>query len=205
MPENTEVQEAQTEETTEVVEKNDHPGLEGLDDATKTEIIKLRRESAERRVKAKEIQTELESLKAEREAEKQRKMEEDGKLKELLDIKSKELEELQGVKKEKELYDSIFKEQLETAIGKLSTTQAELIAESGLSIGDKLKWANRLAQESTTKKDSPDSTRPGGDGEIIKDINLDDYAGKEGRLRLAQLQTTNPKMFDLVVKMKQNL
>lgn len=165
------------------------------------EIYKLHQENKERRLKAKELQEEIDKLSAQKKADEEAKLKEDGKLQELLDAKEKELEELKPLKEENEKNTEFFTTQLETALKKLPATQIDLINESEMPISKKLEWALKLGNESLSHVDSPDSRRPGGD---VPDpnINLDDYKGPEGRKKLLKLRDSNKRLYEQILELK---
>lgn len=190
------VQEEQTQETT---ESNKHPGLDHLDDNTRNEILSLRNEAKDRRLKNKDLQKELEELKSIVNKAKEDKMIEEGKLQELLGEKEKELESLKPLAEKVAAYEKQFETQLDAVVSKLTPEQQELINDSGWSLDKKLTWATKLAEQIPLTPNGPDSKRPGGDQTNIDDINLDDYRGPQGRKRLAMLKHTNPKQYDKIL------
>ena len=177
-----------------------NPGLEHLDETTRAEILKLRKESADKRVKNKELATQLEEIRVEQQKAKEAKLKEDGKLQELLTEKEQELESLLPLKEKVANYEKHLSEQLEAATAKLDDVQAEMIKESGWSIDKKLEYAIKLAGQ-VKPVNSPDSKRPGGDMPA-NDINLDEYSGPQGRVKLVALKQTNPKLYEQVMGMK---
>jgi len=184
----------------EVVE-DEHKGLAGLSEEAKSIVAELRKENAKRRVAAKEAAKENEELKARIKAEEESKMAADGKLQELLDSRTKELEELKPYKDKADANDKYFSEQLDVTLGKLKGSQADLIRESQMIPSDKLKWALKLVDETKSSKDSPDSARPGGDAPE-KEIDLKDYEGPEGRAKLLALKLTNPELMERILRAK---
>jgi chromosome segregation ATPase len=101
----------------------DHPGLAHLAEEDKKMILSLREEAAAKRVRAKELESELETIKSEQQKIKEQKLKEDGKLQELLEQKELELQELSGIKSKVEKYESYFKEQLDVALEELTETE----------------------------------------------------------------------------------
>jgi chromosome segregation ATPase len=179
----------------------EHPGIAHLSAEDQAEILNLRKEAADRRVKAKEVQSELESLKADIAAQKEAKLKEEGKLQELLDTKEKELAELSPLKDKVVNYEKYFQEQLEVAMESLTDTQKEFIEDSNMEVEKKLKWALKLKDEGVTPAAPPDSVRPGGKAPTEK-IDINEYKGPEGRTKLVELKRTNPIMYEAVIKEK---
>jgi hypothetical protein len=198
-----ETQEAQqnTNDETQAKEENKHPGLDHLDEATKSEILSLRKEAKDRRLKYKELSAEFEKMKDENAKSKEAKLIEEGKIQELLEERTKELEELKPLRDKLNTYETQFEAQLEAIVSKLSKDQQELISESGWDIAKKLTWANKLAEQAKVVSNGPDSKRPGGDINA-DDVNLDDYTGPQGRIKLAKLKLENPKKWETVMSLR---
>jgi len=188
----------QEEHTTEQAEESKHPALEHLDDTTRNEILSLRNEAKERRLKTKELQKQLDELNAASEKAKQDKLIEEGKIQELLDERTKEVESLKPLAEKISEYEKQFETQLEAEVSKLNPEQQELINESGLPLIKKLNLAKSLSKQIEKPKDGPDSKRPGGDFNA-DDINLEDYKGKEGRIKLVKIKQDNPKKFEAIM------
>lgn len=151
--------------TVEPDKKTDANTIDHLDDKTQAEIRKLREENAARRIKAKELEdkvAELDRIKAEYDKEKQRKLEEDGKLKEIIELKDKELQNFQGTKEKMEKYEKYFSDRLEAEMKGLTETQIEELNSYNLSVEEKLKWINNRKAEKGISVNSPSSERPGG-------------------------------------------
>jgi len=165
------------------------------------EIYKLHQENKDRRLKSKEVEKERDELQKKIKDNEDAQLKADGKLQELLDSKEKELEELRPIKEENEKNNEFFTTQLETALKKLPTTQVNLINESEMTTSKKLEWALKLGNESLSNVDSPDSKRPGGNAPM-PDINLDDYRGPEGRIKLMKLRDVNPKLYEQILELK---
>ena len=199
MPEKLETKEEKKEEEIITDEENDVT-FDQLDEKSKKEIIKLRRESAEKRVKNKDLQAQLDALNLKNKQEEEKKMAEDGRLKELLTNKEAEIESLKIEAAEKKLYEQTFTEQLDTILKKLPTSQRELIHESKMSLAEKVKWATRFESEGV-QTPGPDSRRPGGEA-VEKEIKLTDYVGLEGQKRLIALRDTNPKLYQRILELK---
>jgi chromosome segregation ATPase len=191
-------QEQEVPETVETPSEDNE--LAHLDDRTRSEIKALRREAADRRVKNKELNSELENLRTEQQKIKENKLKEDGKLNELLTEKEKELEELKPLKDKITDYEKHFTEQLETVKSKLDKPLQDLIDESGMPLAKKLKWALQLADQKRPSS-SPDSQRPGGEP-TTADINMADYSGPSGRKKLVMLKNTNPTLYKQVMDLK---
>lgn len=165
------------------------------------EIYRLHVENKDRRLKAKELQAQIDKLAAETSKKEEEKLKEEGKLKELLDLKEQELSELSKIKEENDNYRSHFEAKLEGMLNKLPQDQVELINESGMTLSKKLQLAEKLTENSLSQSDSPDSTRPGGEVPETK-INLEDYSGPEGRKALIHLQVTNPKLYSKIIALR---
>ncbi len=167
------------------------------------EIRKLKDENAQRRIK----NTALEKAISEKEAIDKKaadqKLIDDGKLQEVIDSQGTELSSLKEVKEKNDTYEKYFSDQLEAQLKTLSETHVALINESNMTTSEKLKWAIKLSETGSVDANSPDSTRPG--GQVVNpDINLEDYQGNSGRKALIQLKNTNPKKYEMVLKLKQN-
>lgn len=185
-------------------EKTEHPVLDNLEHLTEKDkqvYEELRRENAKRRIRNKELEKEINDIQSKIKKQEENKLKEDGKLKELLEAKEKELEEMQPLKDELEQYKLLLSEQLEAELKKLPAKQRDLITESTLSQVEKIKWAKTLSESVRTQGDSPDSARPGGDVPL-PDIKLSDYEGPEGRKKLIEIRNTKPKLYDEILKLK---
>lgn len=187
-------------EVKEEVKQENHEGLDHLSEQDKSKVLKLRKENAERRNENKELKKQLEEIQSTIQKQKEDKLIEDGKLQELLDEKSKELDSLKGVQEENATLKKHFEKQLEAATQKLSKEQQELIEDSGWDIAKKLDWALRFSDKNISLKDSPDSKRPGDD--TTKTLDINEYRGPEGRKKLAALRRENPKKYELVMNLK---
>jgi chromosome segregation ATPase len=181
-------------------ETKEHEGLTHLSEEDKNKILRLRRESADRRTQIKELKEELNTIKTKTQKQEEDKLIEDGKLKELLDEKQKQLDELSGIKDENDKLKTHFEKQLEAATNKLSKEQQELINDSGWDVAKKLEWALRFSDKTLSKNDSPDAKRPG--GEQPESVDLSEYKGPEGRKKLAMLKFTNPAKYKLVMDLR---
>jgi chromosome segregation ATPase len=165
------------------------------------EIFELHRENASRRRRSKELESELASINENLKKQDEDKLKEQGKLKELLDKKEKELSELKNVKNENETYLKAFEKQLNDIKKTLNKDQVELIEDSGWPLAKQLEWAQRFSKQSKTRSAAPDSARPGGEGEI-KNIDIAEYSGPQGRVKLAKLRQTNPEKAKLIMELK---
>lgn len=185
--------------------KEEHPGIAHLDDETREAIIALRKENAEKRVKAKEVQSELENLRADLKRREEEEMRQQGKLQELLEAKESELKELSPLKEEVESYKKYFQEQLDAEMDKLTDDQKELIEDTNMDIQKKLKWARKLNESGLSQVEKPpDSVRPGGKAPSQK-VDIAEYLGPEGQRKLVELQKSNPILFEAVIKEKEKL
>jgi hypothetical protein len=194
------VQEEQTIEQRQETTEDKHQALSHLDDVTRNEILSLRNEAKERRLKSKELQKQLDEMKAVQDKANEQKLIDEGKIKELLEERTKELDSLKPLVEKVQTYEQQFETQLEAVVSKLSSEQQDLIKESGLPLTKKLNLANSLIKQVDVKPNGPDSKRPG--GEInVDDVNLDDYKGKEGRIKLSQIRQNNPKKFEAIMNM----
>jgi len=189
-----------TETTTETVEDK-NPALAHLSDKDKAEYLKLRDEAAAKRIKNKELNDELETLRTQIRKQTDEKLLEDGKLKELLDAKQTELDELLPIKEQYDEYNKYFEDQLEATLTTLAPGQKQLIEESGWNVSKKLSWAQKFKDEIVNIADGIGSKRPGPDVDV-KDIKLEDYEGQTGRAKLIALKTDNPKLFDTILSLR---
>ena len=193
--------EEQTLLETEVQEQNDHPELSHLSDEDRNKVLSLRKEAADRRVKNKELTKELEAIKSKIQKAEEDKLIEDGKLKELLDEKQKQLDDLLSIKDENDKLKTHFEKQLEAAMKKIGKEQRELLDDSGWDVAKKLEWALRFSDNNLSKNDSPDAARPGGE-QVDKNIDLNEYKGPAGRRKLTALKTSDPKKYALIMNLK---
>jgi hypothetical protein len=148
----------------ETQENEDVNEFDSLPEKTKEEIRKLRRESADRRIKTKELQTqlnELKEVKEQYEEDQKKKLEEDGKLKELVDMQSKEIEELKLIKEANAKYEAYFQDKLDQEIKGLGKETTELILSSDKTISDKLEAVRKIKAEINKNTNSPASVRIG--------------------------------------------
>jgi chromosome segregation ATPase len=184
-------------------EKNQFKLREDSDipEAAQKEIFELHRENSSRRRKSKELEQELNAIKDNLKRQDEEKMLEQGKLKELLEKKEMELAELKGVKAENENYLKAFEKQYDTIKKGLTKEQVELLDESEWPLAKKLEWAERFSKQKKTQSAAPDSARPGGSGEI-KNIDIAEYSGPNGRIKLAKLRQTNPEKAKLIMELK---
>jgi len=190
-------------ENPEVKENESQEELEYKEGSTpeQKEIYKLHQENKKRRLKEKELTSEVDKLRLEQKEREEAKLKEDGKLKELLESKEKELSELQKVREENEQHKEFFTKQLEAALKKLPQTNQDLINESEMPIAKKLEWALKLGNEKLSKIDSPDSRRPGGDAPD-PEVDLKEYEGPEGRKKLLALRDVNKDLYEKILDLK---
>jgi chromosome segregation ATPase len=188
------------EEEVKDVSINEHDGLSHLSEEDKKRVVELREENAKRRHRAKELEKELNEYKEEQQKIKEEKLKEDGKLQELLDAKQKEIDELKGLKETNEEYENTFKEQLEAIRKKLTKQQIDLIDDSGWTISKQLKWALQMSENNKSLNDGPGSERPGGDI-VPKNIDLNEYRGPKGRIKLASLKSADLKKYNIIMEM----
>jgi DNA repair exonuclease SbcCD ATPase subunit len=165
-------------------------------------IRELRKEAAEKRVKAKTVEDELNTLKAEIAKQEENKLKEQGRLQELLEKKESELERLTSIEEENNGYKQYFEEQLEEALKDLTEVQKGILEDSNMDVQKKLKWAREMNKEGSGQVlPSPDSVRPGGKAPSEK-INMADYEGPEGIKRLVALKYSNPTLFQTICAIK---
>ncbi len=181
----------------------EHPGLAHLTAEDQEMVVALRKESADKRIAARDAMAELAKIKEDQKLAAEAKLVEDGKLKELLDAKEIELSELKGTKEKVDTYEKYFVDQLEAQMGKLTPIQKELIEKSKMEVSEKLEWAIKLQEDGDAKKESPDSARPGGKAPTEK-VNVADYQGPEGRSKLVLLKKTDPILYEAIIKAKNN-
>lgn len=192
------IEEKKPDDAEKKTDENKHEGLSHLSPEDQAKILELRNESKKYRLEKKQLAEQLSKLEQESQARKEKELEEQGKFKELLAEKEKELEALKKIKADNEEYENTFKEQLETAMKKLSAEQIELIEDSEWPVSKKLKWAIKLSDENRSRKDTPGVQRPG--GEIApNNIDLKEYSGPKGRIKLAALRNTNPKLWQQIM------
>jgi len=191
------------EEVVETTEEKEveHPGLSHLSEEDKSAIIALRKENADKRVKAKAAIEELEQLKEEKRLNDEAKMLEDGKLKELLESKDKELKSLKPLEDKVTSYEGYFIAQLEEVMKELPETQRELISSTDMDVAKKLEWSQKLIKEVNGLKPIPDSVRPGGKAPEDK-IDMSEYIGLDGQRKLVNLSKTNRPLYDAIIKQK---
>jgi len=184
-------------------EKNEFRLRENSDipEMAQKEIFELHRENSARRRKSKDLEQELNSIKDNLKKQDEDKLIEQGKLKELLDKKEMELADLKGVKAENDNYLKAFEKQYDTIKKGLTKEQIELLDESEWPLSKKLEWAERFSKQGKTQSAAPDNARPGGTGEI-KNIDIAEYSGPDGRVKLAKLRVTNPDKAKLIMELK---
>ena len=176
-----------------------------LTEQDKDQIIReLRDENAKRRVNSKEVDTELARL---RELEQQvkeqttKKLEEEGKFKELLLEREKELEALKPLKELTEKYESSFKAQFEEELKGLSETMTEMINKAGGNYAEKLDFAKKLKSEMGVKSNSPGAEAPGtsytgGDSKaLLESIRTEKDMVKKSEM-IYELKSKNPQLYN---------
>jgi hypothetical protein len=110
----------------------------------------------------KTIQRELEKFKKQSEIENEKKLEEEGKFKELLEAKEKRLSELEGVNEKLQRHEERAKKKIEEVIKELPDSFKNLILKFDGDLDEKLSYAEELKKELGKKTSSPASERPGG-------------------------------------------
>lgn len=195
---------SENQENLEIKAEEFQPSAESpYSEKAQAEIYRLNRENAARRIKAKELQQQLDEINAQASKQEDARMVEEGKLKEVLDKREKELESLRSVKSENEAYKAHFEKMLEDKLSTIDQQKADLITKSNMTLKEKVEMASMLSQESKAleQSNSPDSTRPG--GEVPSEpIDLDQYTGPQGRSNLIRLQVSNPKKYQQVLELK---
>ena len=121
-------------------------------------IERLRDENKTTRLKAAEYEKKLADEAAARKVEEEKKLVDDGKLKELLTVKEKEIAALKAIEEKNKSYEGFFSKQLEEKLKTLSETQREMITDSGQDLAKKLEWADKLNAERGIGTDSPGGT-----------------------------------------------
>lgn len=133
----------------------------------------------------------LTAYEVEQEKQRQDKMAEDGKLKELIEEKEKEIERLRQAELKAVKYDDFFKTQLDEAMGKLDDIQKKLIEGYNGDVSEKLQIAKSLINEAP--KPAIAAGRAGG----APSVELD--PSKYSTAELFKMKHENPQLFKQIV------
>ena len=142
-------------------------------------IAKLKDENAKNRIKNAELKESsragndaIETLKKIEET----KLADEGKYKEILEAKDKELSEMKVDKELLDKYEIVFKKDLDDEIKGLGESTVKMILESGKPVADQLEMARAIRKESGLNSNSPASQKAGGG---LSDSNGEDAITKE--------------------------
>jgi len=130
-------------------------------------------------------------------------LQEQGKFKELLEERQKELDSLKPGAERWTKYEERITSKIETIRKGLPETKAKWLDKFQGDIVDKLDMAEELAAEATTKPPIA-SDRPGGKG-AENSFDLSEYKGPEGRTKLLKLSKENPAKYKEIVAAKNKL
>lgn len=195
-----------TQETKVLETENKDNGFSSLPEETQKEIKNLREENAKRRVGNKEEKDELirlRELETNVKEQKEKKLEEEGKIKELLEIKDKELEALKPIKDLNIKYEETFKKQLEEELKGLSDNMVAMVNGAGQNYAEKLAYAKTVKSEMSVSKNSPGFEAPGtsytgGDHKIaINEIRNEKDMIKKAEM-LFQLKNKNKQIYNQI-------
>lgn len=146
------------------------------------------------------LKNELSEFKTAQEKAREQKLVEDGKYKELLEEKEKQLSDLMGVKERADKYDAYFQSKLEKAKEGLSDVQAKLVEGFNGSLEEKLQMAEELQSSIPQRTSSPGAARPGSNDSPRFDLK--DYTGADGNAKLTKLYYENRDLYNEVIKAK---
>ena len=159
-----EIKSTEVENTTEV-ESTESELLKSIKEnpsKTETELLRLRAENKERRIKEGELSGNLKKIEDDKLIEQEKKLIEEGKFKELLEVSNKKIEDLtlqvtslSDVKTKYDGIESRNKEILLTELEGLDQDMAELITNSTMETVDKIAKARKFKDQAKVIKTNP--------------------------------------------------
>lgn len=160
-------------------------------------INKIQDENAKHRIKSKELDDQLKAGNEAKEALKkieETKLAEEGKYKELLEAKDKELDEYKVDKSLLDKYEAVFKIDLENELKGLGESTVKMITDSGKPIADQLEMAREIRKENGLNTNSPASAKAGG--------SLSDSKGEEAILKEYHEERDHLKKLNMLEEIK---
>ena len=148
----------------------------------------------------KSLKSELTEFKTAQESAREQKLAEEGKYKELLEEKEKQLADLVPVKEKADNYDAYFEKRLEEAKEGLTEIQIKAVEGFNGSLADKVAMADEFKGVTPTRTSSPGAERPGSN--TSPKFNLDDYLGSDGAEKLTKLRYDNKDLWEEVIRAK---
>lgn len=152
----------------------------------------------------KELKEKLRLFEADKKAAEEAKLQEEGKYKELLEAKEKELAELQSATEERDSYRAYFEAKLEKAKEGLTDLQIKAVDGFNGSLSDKVAMAEEFKGTTERPTSSPGASRPGSTSPN-QEFDVKDYMGKEGILKLNKLYHDNKELYDAVIDAKRRI
>lgn len=178
----------------------ENKGLDGLPPEEYIKIIKeLRHENATARVRNAETEKRLAEIEKQAEAERQSKLAEEGKIKELAESYKKELDNLAPVRELAGDAEKYFTARLEEKVKGLTDVEREMIEQSKASLPQRLDLVEKLLSQKTVLQNSPGG-KPS--KQALLDSTLDDFLKPENRERLHELYFTDKELYAKVIEAK---
>ena len=147
----------------------------------------------------KSLKKRFDELEAERKKNEDAKLLEEGKYKDLLESKEKELTELQGAAEERDGYREFFEKKLESTLEGLTDLQKKAVNGFNGTISEKLEMAEEFkGTVSTPSASSPGSSRPSANNDYNFDIS--EYLGPDGAQKRYRLKFTDEKKYQKVME-----
>jgi hypothetical protein len=146
----------------------------------------------------KKTQKRLEEVVQKQEEAERLKLEEQGKFKELYDSLKTEHDNLAKFKNE---IETDLQAELDKELDNADDLHKQLIRDSGMSLQKKISYLRQLKGEKKPVNNSPNNERAGGEA-MLSNIDIKDYQGKEGRVKLMQLRKTDPKLWEKIIEIK---
>lgn len=166
-------------------EEKDSENQPDLSLANKDSVEALVNKNREILGEKKKLQKALQDLQTKMNSEYEKKLAEDGKLKEALDLKDKRLKELEMAQEKLLKYEEKATLNLKEILKKMPESIQKLIEGFNGDLSEKLQYAEQLKLEFTKKNNSIGSERPGGNVNI--DINLDDIKKEKDNVKKAEM------------------
>lgn len=149
----------------------------------------------------KKTQKKLEEFLLEQEKTKQAQLEKQGEFEKLYNGLKADNESLSKFKIE---IESDLQAELDKELENASDLHKQLINDSAMSLQKKISYLRQLKGDKKSVNDSLNSERAGGDA-VLSNIDLSQYIGKSGRVKLMQLRKTDPKLWDKVIELKNKI
>ena len=142
----------------------------------------------------KKLRDRLASVEQKEQEEREKKMQEEGKLKELLEEKEKKIADLSKLEERLKAQDEYFNKRLEDVTSGLDETQKALIEGYSGDVAQKLELAQKLAGSSTAQPIA--SGRAGGSAVNEADLDKSKYSIAE----LTAMRYDNPKQYNQIMR-----